>query len=102
MILFVTGNDIYKPDRKTNSWKKNIYNKNEIDFVTEMKNLAIPYFILYRIFDLHKTRKHNYATILILLAEVQELDICSFHGLEYIKFDIFDNTTIAMFDSEEG
>ena len=103
MILFVTGNNVYKPNYNTNTWDKNTHNQDEYNSIINIinvKNLEVDSFILFKI--LESTEYHNYNTILKLLSDVQDLDICAVFGVHQLDFKSLRGYVIVSFDAEAG
>ena len=80
MLLFVTGNNVYKPNYSTNTWDKNTHNQDEYNSTMNVSNLEVDSFMLFKILD--SDVYHNYAIILKLLSDVQDLDICAIFGIQ--------------------
>jgi len=99
MILFVAKNNIYKPNYINNKWDRNTHNYEEYNLILKLKNLNIDSFIIFEILE---SGTHNYDTILKLLSDVQDLDICSVFGIEYFDFTSLNEYVIVSFDCEAG
>jgi hypothetical protein len=97
--LFVSENKVYKPNYKTNTWDKNTHDQNEYNLIINIINLKVDSFILFEILE---SGTHNYDTILKLLSDVQDLDICAVFGIEKFDFKSLCGTVIVSFDAEAG